>query len=73
MDGEIQNQVQTEKAVGSLNDGSVKNWLLLGVRNALKEFSPNGPVAWEVGEFADAMRFPVMAVTSRRSAPWLNG
>jgi hypothetical protein len=35
MDGEIQNQVQTEKALGSLNDGSVKNWLLLAVKSAL--------------------------------------
>jgi hypothetical protein len=73
IDGEIQNQLQMDTASGRVSEGSVKNWLLLGVRNALKEFSPNGPVAWEVGEDAEATRFPVMPVTSCKSAPWLNG
>lgn len=73
IDGEIQNQLQMDTASGRVSEGSVKNWLLLGVRNALKEFAPNGPVAWEVGEFADAMRFPVSPVTSCKSAFWLNG
>ena len=43
MDGEIQNQAQTEKASGSVNEGSVKNWLLLAVRKALFDAGPNGP------------------------------
>jgi hypothetical protein len=38
-------------SLGSVNEGSVKNWLLLGdvlalpVKNALFELSPNGPEA----------------------------
>jgi hypothetical protein len=73
IDEEIQNQLQMDTASGRVSDGSVKNWLLLGVRNALYDSAPNGPVAWEVGEDAEATRFPVVAVTSCRSAPWLNG
>ena len=74
IDGEIQNQLQMDTAPGRVSDGSVKNWLLLGVRNALYDSAPNGPVAWGVGEEGvEATRFPVMPVTSRRSAPWLNG
>ena len=51
IDGEIQNQLQMEIALGSVNEGSVKNWLLLGkvlalpVKNALFELAPNGPEA----------------------------
>ena len=73
IDGEIQNQLQTDTASGRVSDGSVKNWLLLAVRNALYDSAPNGPVAWEVGEEAEATRLPVRPVTSCSRAPWLNG
>ena len=50
-DGDIQNQLQIENSFGRVNEGSVKNWLLLGevlalpVKNALFELAPNGPDA----------------------------
>ena len=50
-DEEIQNQLQMVTSLGSVNAGSVKNWLLLGevlalpVKNALFELAPNGPEA----------------------------
>ncbi len=72
MDGEIQNQAQTEKASGSVNEGSVKNWLVLAVRNTLFEAAPNGPDAWAVGEDTEAVSEPVMPVPSTSRAPGLN-
>ena len=46
--------------------------LALPVKNVLYELTPNGPVAWDVGEDAEAMRYPVTPVVSRRSSPGLN-
>jgi len=43
------------------------------VRNALYEVDPNGPYACEVGEDAEAVREPVIPVTSVRKASGLNG
>ena len=73
LDGETQNQVQTEKLSGRVMPGSEKNWLLVAVKNALNESAPNGPDAWEVGEDAEAVSAPVMPVTSRKKLPSLNG
>lgn len=78
IDGEIQNQLQIDMESGSVNEGSVKYWLLLGevlalpVKNALYESAPNGPDAWEVGEDEEATRSPVAPVISFSSSPWLN-
>jgi hypothetical protein len=72
MDGETQNQAQTEKALGSVIEGSVKNWLVLAVRNALFDVAPNGPEGCAVGEFAEAVSEPVMPVPSTKRAPGLN-
>jgi hypothetical protein len=66
------NQLQIDMVFGSLNEGNVKNWLLLAVRNALYELAPNGPVAWDVGEDAEAVSAPVTPDVSRRSSPGLN-
>ena len=46
--------------------------LALPVKNALLELSPNGPDACKVGEEEEAVRLPVMFVTSLRSSPGLN-
>jgi hypothetical protein len=76
--GEIQNQEHTVMSFGSLNEGRVKYWLLaaavlaLPVRKALYELAPNGPVAWDVGEDAEAVSAPVTPDVSRRSSPGLN-
>ena len=72
IDGETQNQLQTEKASGSVNEGSVKNWLLLVVRNALFDVAPNGPEACAVGEDVEAVSEPVIPVPSTNRAPGLN-
>jgi hypothetical protein len=78
IDGEIQNQVQMAMLLGSLNEGSVKYWLLaatvlaLPVRNALYELAPNGPETCDVGEDAEAVSAPVTPDVSRRSSPGLN-
>jgi hypothetical protein len=57
---------------GSLNEGSVKNCVLLPVKNALYELAPNAPDAWDVGEDADAVSAPVTPEVSRKSSPGLN-
>jgi hypothetical protein len=72
IDEEIQNQLQIDTASGSVSKGSVKNWLLLAVRNALFEAAPNGPKGCSVGEFAEAVSEPVIPVPSTKRAPGLN-
>jgi hypothetical protein len=58
--------------LGSVSEGSVKNWLLLAVRNALFEAVPNGPEGCAVGEEAEAVSEPVIPVPSTSKAPGLN-
>ena len=72
MDGDIQNQLQIDTASGSVNEGSVKNWLVLAVRNALFDVAPNGPEGCAVGEEVEAVSEPVMPVPSTKRAPGLN-
>jgi hypothetical protein len=72
IDGEIQNQLQIDTASGSVNEGSVKNWLVLAVRNALFESAPNGPEGCAVGEDVEAVSEPVIPVPSTNRAPGLN-
>jgi hypothetical protein len=72
MDEETQNQAQTEKALGSVIEGSLKNWLKLAVRNALFDVAPNGPESCAVGGENEAMSEPVIPVPSTSRAPGLN-
>ena len=78
INGDIQNQLHIVMSFGSVNAGSVKYWLLaatvlaLPVKNALYELA-HGPDACEVGEDAEAVRAPVIPVTSARKASGLKG
>ncbi len=72
MDGETQNQVQTEKSLGSVNEGSLKKWLELAVRNTLFDVAPNGPEGCAVGGENEAVSGPVIPVPSCTRAPGLN-
>ena len=66
------NQLQIDMLSGSFKEGTVKNWLLLAVKNALYELAPNAPDTWDVGEDADAVSAPVTPEVSRKSSPGLN-
>jgi hypothetical protein len=66
------NQLQIDMVFGSLNEGSEKYCVLLAVKDALYELT-HGPDACEVGENAEAVREPVIPVTSARKASGLNG
>lgn len=67
---EMKNHEQMDMLFGSLKDGKVKKRAVASVlNNALDEDAPNAPDAWDVGGFAEAVRGPVMPVTS--SSNWL--
>ena len=69
----IANQLHMETLSGNFKEGIWKYCELVPVKNALYEVdAPNGPVAWDVGEDAEAERKPVTPVVSRRSSPGLN-
>jgi hypothetical protein len=61
-----------DMSLGSLNEGKVKNCGPVFDKYALYELAPNGPVAWDVGEDAEAVSAPVTPDVSRRSSPGLN-
>jgi hypothetical protein len=70
--GSTQNQLQTENALGSVNEGSLKNWLFSDCRSALFDVAPNGPEACAKGNLVEPVSEPVMPVPSTNRAPGLN-
>lgn len=69
----IANQAQTDTLSGNFKEGIWKNCELVPVNHALYEVvALKGPVAWDVGEDAEAVRAPVTPVVSRKSSPGLN-
>jgi hypothetical protein len=69
----IANQPHTDTLLGNFKACIWKNCELVPVNHALYEVvALKGPVAWDVGEDAEAVRSPVTPDVSRRSSPGLN-
>ena len=70
-EGEMRNQLQTEKSAGIYGDGIPKDWDADPLKTALNDALPNAPCACETGEDWDGTRAPVTLATSWSSWFWL--